>query len=180
LPLLGQRTAAGLSVADMRRLLDTLAAKRLAPRSLSGLLGILSSVVTYGVREGVVARNVVCDLAREDRPGAQRKSEPRYLSPDELDLLLAKMGDTFRPVAAACAYAGLRLSEALGLRWRDVDFAAATCTVGAQLGPSRGKGLRTLPWAFSSGKRPQSAGKPGHRPARRHRRKALHIGLTQQ
>jgi len=43
------------------------------------------------------------------------------LSPDELDLLLANMGDTFRPVAAACAYSGLRLSEALGLRWRDVD-----------------------------------------------------------
>ena len=102
----------------MRRLLDTLAAKRLAPRSRSGLLGILSSVLTYGVREGVVAHNVVRDLAREDCPDAQRKSEPRYLSPDELDLLLAKMGDTFRPVAAACAYAGLRLSEALGLRWR--------------------------------------------------------------
>jgi integrase len=45
------------------------------------------------------------------------------------------MGDTFRPVAAACAYAGLRLSEALGLRWRDVDFAAGTLTVSAQLGP---------------------------------------------
>lgn len=135
LPLLGQRTAAGLTVADMRRLLDTLAAKRLAPRSRSGLLGILSSVLTYGVREGVVAHNVVRDLAREDRPGAQRKSEPRYLSPDELDFLLAKMGDTFRPVAAACAYAGLRLSEALGLRWRDVDFAAGTLTVSAQLGP---------------------------------------------
>jgi len=135
LPLLGQRTAASLTVADMRRLLDTLAAKRLAPRSRSGLLGILSSVLTYGVREGVVAHNVVRDLAREDRPGAQRKSEPRYLSPDELDLLLAKMGDTFRPVAAACAYAGLRLSEALGLRWRDVDFAAGTLTVSAQLGP---------------------------------------------
>jgi len=45
------------------------------------------------------------------------------------------MGDTFRPVAATCAYAGLRLSEALGLRWRDVDFGAGTLTVGAQLGP---------------------------------------------
>jgi integrase len=45
------------------------------------------------------------------------------------------MGDTFRPVAAVCAYAGLRLSEALGLRWRDVDLKAGTLTVSAQLGP---------------------------------------------
>jgi len=56
----------------MRRLLDTLAAKRLAPRR-SGLVGILSRVLTYGVREGVVAHNVVRDLLREDRSGEQRK-----------------------------------------------------------------------------------------------------------
>jgi integrase len=87
------------------------------------------------VRQGVVAHNVVRDLGRDDRPGTQRKSEPRYLDADELELLLGKMSDTFRPLAATCAYAGLRLSEALGLRWRDVDFEAGTVSVSAQLGP---------------------------------------------
>jgi integrase len=86
------------------------------------------------VRQEVVAHNVVHDLGRDDRPGTQRKSEPRYLGPEELELLLARMGDTFRPIAATCAFAGLRVSEALGLRWRDVDFASATVTVSAQLG----------------------------------------------
>ena len=147
LPVLGHRPAAELTVADVRRLLDALAAKRLrarngkkeerrlSPRSRGGLLGILSSVLTYGVRQGVVPHNVVHDLGRDDRPGTQRKSEPRYLTPDELELVLLRMGDTFRPVAATCAYAGLRLSEALGLRWRDVDLNAGTLTVTAQLGP---------------------------------------------
>jgi integrase len=146
LPVLGHRAAAELTVADVRRLLDALAAKRfgrgakkkdqrLSPRTRSGLLGILSSVLTYGVRQGVMAHNVVHDLGRDDRPGAQRKSEPRYLSPDELELLLLRMTDTFRPVAATCAFAGLRLSEALGLRWRDVDLKAGALTVSAQLGP---------------------------------------------
>jgi integrase len=78
--------------------------------------------------------NVVRDLDRDDRPCAARKSEPRYLSVDELERLLSAMGDTFRPVAAACAFAGLRLSEALGLCWRDLDFTAGTVTVTAQLG----------------------------------------------
>jgi integrase len=147
LPVLGRHPVAELTVGDVRRLLDDLAmkrlkprgrqqeARRLSPRSRGGLIGILSSVLTYGVRQGVVAHNVVRDLDREDRPSTQRKSEPRYLTPDELDGLLARMGDTFRPVAATCGYAGLRLSEALGLRWRDVDFEASTLTVGAQLGP---------------------------------------------
>jgi integrase len=44
------------------------------------------------------------------------------------------MSDTFRPVAALCAYAGLRASEALGLRWHDIDFNNSTLTVTGQLG----------------------------------------------
>jgi integrase len=146
LPLLGTRPAAELTVADVRRLLDDLATRRIKPRgkqkdakvlapwTRSGALAVLSGVLTYGVRQGVIAHNVVRDLARDDRPGAQRKTEPRYLGTDELERLLAHMGDTFRPVAATCAYAGLRLSEALGLRWRDVDFGDGTLTVSAQLG----------------------------------------------
>jgi integrase len=146
LPVLGRRPVADITVADVRRLLDQLASKRMPSRggkdvrplsawSRSGLLSILSGVLTYGVRQGVVAHNVVRDLGRDDRPGAQRKTEPRYLSPEELGALLANAGGTFRPVAATCAFAGLRLSEALGLRWRDVDFDAGTLTVSAQLGP---------------------------------------------
>jgi len=62
-------------------------------------------------------------------------SEPRYLDAAELVGLLAKCSETFRPVAATCAYAGLRISEALGLRWRDLDFKAGTLTVSGQLAP---------------------------------------------
>ena len=43
------------------------------------------------------------------------------------------MGDAMRPAAAACTYAALRVSEALGLRWQDVDFKADTITVAGQL-----------------------------------------------
>jgi integrase len=133
-PLLGSRRAADLTVADVRRLLDELAAKRLAPRSRSGLLGILSGLLAYGIRQGVVERNVMRDLDGDDRPGSARLTEPRYLSTDELDGLLSRMSDTFRPVGAVCAYGGLRLSEALGLRWRDVDLKTGVLNVTGQLG----------------------------------------------
>jgi integrase len=134
LPALGQRLATDLTVADLRRLLDALAAKRLSPRSRSGLLGILSGLLAFGVKRGAVERNIVRDLDRDDRPSTARLTEPRYLSPDELEDLLAQMSDTFRPIAAVCAYAGLRLSEALGLCWQDIDLESHTLTVTAQLG----------------------------------------------
>jgi integrase len=134
LPVLGYRPAADLTVADVRRLLDALAAKKLSPSSRTGLLSILSALMRYGLKQGIVERNVVRDLDRDDRPGAGRMSEPRYLTAAEVTRLLGKMGDTFRPAAAVCAYAGLRLSETLGLRWSDVNLKAGTITVSAQLG----------------------------------------------
>jgi integrase len=88
----------------------------------------------YAVKAGVLERNVVRDLDRDDRPGAGRLSEPRYLSLAELQRLFEGMGEIFRPIAATCALAGLRASETLGLRWRDVDFKASTITVSGQLG----------------------------------------------
>jgi hypothetical protein len=47
-------------------------------------------------------------------------------------------------------------------------------------GPGARKGPRTPPWAFSHGKRPQSAGKPGRRQTPRDRRKSLQIRPTQK
>jgi polyisoprenyl-teichoic acid--peptidoglycan teichoic acid transferase len=63
-------------------------------------------------------------LEQGDRPSPRRREEARYLDRDEIDRLLAELSDGFRPVAAVCAFAGLRVSEALALRWQDVDFAA--------------------------------------------------------
>jgi integrase len=134
LPVLGHLLAADLRVADLRRLLDVLAAKKLSPSTRTGLLSILSALMRYALKQGIVERNVVRDLDKDDRPGAGRVTEPRYLSATEVTHLLDKMGDTFRPAAAVCTYAGLRLSEALGLRWADIDFKAGTITVSAQLG----------------------------------------------
>ena len=48
--------------------------------------------------------------------------------------MLGRMTDTFRPIAATCVLAGLRVSEALGLTWGDVDFDSKTITVSEQLG----------------------------------------------
>jgi integrase len=134
LPELGHRPVPDVGLADVRRLVDRLGAADLAPSTVTGTLGILSGLLRFGVKGGLLERNPVGDLDRDDRPGAARLTEPRYLSAAELELLLASVTDTFRPAVATCAFAALRISEALGLRWRDVDFAAATIAVTGQLG----------------------------------------------
>lgn len=131
---LGSRRVDQLAVEDVRLLVERLTRRGLAPSSVSSCVNILSGLLRYALKRKVVAHNVVRDLDRDDRPGAARLTEPRYLTAAELDRLFAEMTDTFRPVAMACAYTGLRVSEALGLRWRDVDLDADTLDVTGQLG----------------------------------------------
>jgi integrase len=98
------------------------------------VLAAASGLFRYGVRQGHVERNPLRDLDREDRPTVRRLSEPRYLTADELARLLDTLGDTWRPIVAACTFGGLRISEALGLRWQDIDAEAGTISVSGQLG----------------------------------------------
>jgi integrase len=46
---------------------------------------------------------------------------------------LAAADDRFRPVFAAMAFAGLRVGEAMGLQWRNVDFAENTLTIDGKI-----------------------------------------------
>jgi integrase len=133
-PALGHLAVGEVNLGDVRRLIDLVSAKGLAPGTVASVVNILSGLLRYGIRAGVVEHNPVRDLDRDDRPSVQRVTEPRYLTGEEVARLLGRMTDTFRPIAACCALAGLRASEALGLTWADVDFDAKTITVTGQLG----------------------------------------------
>jgi integrase len=133
-PALGHLPVAEVNVGDVRRLIDVVSAKGLAPGTVASIVNIASGLFKYGIRVGVTDRNPVRDLDRDDRPSVKRETEPRYLTSDEVGKLVGRMTDTFRPIAACCALAGLRVSETLGLTWGDVDFDAKTITVTRQLG----------------------------------------------
>lgn len=130
LRLLGGTTkAAAVTPAHLRGLIDKLNAEKLSGSSVHGIVTATSALLRFGVRRGLLESNPVRLLERGDRPSAKRRTEPRYLDRAQIDRLLAKMGDEFRPVAACMAFAGLRVSEVLALRWKDVDLDAEMLNV---------------------------------------------------
>ena len=130
LPVLGQETrASAVRVEHVRLLIDKLNAKKLSGSSVHGILTATSALLRFAARRGVIEANPVRLLERGDKPSAKRNVEPRYLDRQQIDALLSKMGDEFRPVCAVLAFAGLRVSEALALRWRDVDLDGAMLDV---------------------------------------------------
>jgi integrase len=133
-PVLGRKRVADVTADDLRRLVDALAQQGLAAGTITSTVNIVSRLFRYALKRRLVPHNPVRDLDRDDRPGTQRQSEPRYLTADQLDALLHKLSDTMRPPVATCTYAALRISEALGLRWQDIDFKAGTITIAGQLG----------------------------------------------
>jgi integrase len=125
LRILGASTkAAAVRPADLRRMLDRLQAEGLSRWYIHGILTATSAMFRFAVRRDLLESNPVRGLERGDRPSPRRRAEARYLDRGEIDRLLDELSNGFRPVAAACAFAGLRVSEALALRWQDVDFAS--------------------------------------------------------
>jgi integrase len=139
-PALGHLLITEPTVRHVRRFVAELEQKRRADGErlggsvVNGTINNLSAIFEFAKRDGLVERNPVRDLNRDDRPGTKRQSEPRWITETEFHMLASELTHTFRPVAATCLYANARISEALGLIWGDIDFTAQTITIRAQLG----------------------------------------------
>lgn len=87
---------------------------------------IVSEGLSHAMRWGLVVRNVAQAV---DPPRVSRK-EMRALDGGELAMFLSVAKDTeYRTLFELDAYTGLRRSEILGLRWKDVDLTLCSLSV---------------------------------------------------
>lgn len=99
---------------------------KLAPRSRSSIRFLIGLLWDFAMWRGDVPtqRN---PMELVTIPGASKRTrKPRSLTVAEFHKLLKHMEEPFRTMALTCVCFGLRISEALGLKWADVDWLNST------------------------------------------------------
>jgi integrase len=140
-----ERTAEASKPAGDRRRLP----RPLSHGSINKTIRLLAAILEQAVEYDYLARNPAAGRKRLLREGKPSRS---YLQPDQVAALLAaagrldagaREGDTGRrrPLLAVLALAGLRISEALELRWRDVNLGARKLRV---VGSKTDTGIRDV------------------------------------
>lgn len=100
---------------------------KLAPNAVNKTIVRLAQVLEVAVEYGHVERNVAKGRRRRVKGTEPRRS---WVEPEQLPALLDAAEPYMRPLIATLAGAGLRIGEACALRWRDVNLATGTLTVG--------------------------------------------------
>ena len=135
IPQLGTVRLTQLTPQRVQTFLNALAAHGLSPASIVHARGVLRTALADAMKWGLVERNVAA-LVDPPRREHLERSIP---SPEQAHAMLAAMaGWRLEGIVSVALALGLRLGEALGLRWDDIDLDSATLTVARTLQYYRG------------------------------------------
>jgi integrase len=91
----------------------------MAPASVNKLRAMVRTAWNRARKAGLLhGENPCADVELRKVP----KRAPAFLEPHEVQVVLAELSPTDRPIIATAVYAGLRKGELFGLRKRDVDL----------------------------------------------------------
>ena len=124
-----------VTVGDVRRLLSETRCSPSGPGT--GCCERLRQVLKMAVDEGLIVRDPSEALQRHERPKQKPKRKGRRLSPEQLEAVIEiaeRRVPGYAPLIVLLAFTGMRIREALGLRWEDVDLDEATIRLRWQLG----------------------------------------------
>ena len=101
----------------------------LSPKSKTHVRSLLHGLVEFAMWAGLleVSRN---PLSLVQNAGATRKvRKARSLTVEQFQALLKELHEPFATMALVCVCLGLRISEALALRWSDLDWLGSRLSV---------------------------------------------------
>lgn len=141
-PRIGRKQLGKLSARDVRQMLDDMRGQGAGPRVIQHVHATLRVALEHAVREELLPRNVAKLVQVAPPPREER--EP--LTVEEAQTLLkTARDDRLHALYVATLLLGMRRSEALALRWSDVDLDQGVLTIRRSVHRVAGEGLVHLP-----------------------------------
>jgi integrase len=106
-----------------------LASLTLAPKSKVHVRGILSALWNFAMWKQDIPIQVNPISLVTIKGASKRVRQPRILTVEQFRLLVPHLREPFNTLALMCVCFGLRISEALALKWADVDWLNETLRV---------------------------------------------------
>lgn len=101
----------------------------LAPKSKVHIRGIISSLWNFAMWKQDIPMQVNPMTLVTVKGASKRVRKPRSLTVEQFRLLVSHLREPFSTLALMCVCFGLRISEALALKWADVDWLNGTLRV---------------------------------------------------
>jgi integrase len=151
---LGSRRIQEVQAKHLSDLLSALRGRGLSSWTSRGVLTLAGSILNHAVTRGYRVDNPIHRLSKTEKPKAKNKTKARVLDVDQIAALIANTIASYRALIITAVYTGMRQSELLGLRWRDVDFDIGKLSVRHQLSRARvSDPAKLLPLKSDAGER---------------------------
>ena len=101
----------------------------LAPKTKGNIRNVMAVVFNSAMRWGLLDLGINPLTLVRVKGISRRQTEPRNLTPDEIQALIAKLAEPCRTAVIVALSTGLRCSELFALKWLDFDWGQLTVLV---------------------------------------------------
>jgi len=121
--------------------------------TLQNAAKVMRLIFKFAYRNGYIATNPL-DRIRDEMPVGRNKTSARVLEVEDVNRLIEATPEPYRLLVSLLAFTGMRISEALGLTWADIDFEGGAVSVRCQLSRAkRGEPAKRILLKTAAGER---------------------------